>query len=109
MCSIITIHPKLQGGGKCQDSVSIVYHGLIAEREGDVTLPVISESVFISPHGRVTVNLFTCFYLNPEKTPDLGVAIRYELTGNISFNSQALYVMESFSRRKTCAYFEQRD
>ena len=81
MCSIITIVSNLQNRDMCHDSVSIVYNGLIAEE--DVILPAISEYVFISPHGRVTVNLFTCFSLDLEKTPDLGVAISYELTGNI--------------------------
>ena len=75
------MHSNLQGRSQCQDSVSIVYHGLIPE--DDVTVPVNSESVFISPSGRVTVNLFTCFSSDVEKTTDLGVAIKYELTGNI--------------------------
>ena len=53
-----------------------------------------SEAVFISPTGRVTVNLCTCFSLDVEKTPDLGVAIRYELTGT----SQTLYVIGTLSQ-----------
>ena len=62
--------------------MSVVYHGLIPE--DDVTVPVISESVFISPYGRVTVNLFTCLFVNVDRTSGVDVAIKYEATGNIS-------------------------
>ena len=74
------MHSHLQDTSKCRDRVSIVYHGL--DTEYDVTVLVISESVFISPHGRVTVNLYTCFSSKVDRTPDLGVAIRYELAGD---------------------------
>ena len=60
--------------------MSIVYHGLIPEN--DVTVPVISESVFISPYGRVTVNLFTCFSFDVDRTSGADVVIKYESTGN---------------------------
>ena len=82
------IHSHLQNISKCQDRVSIVYHGVNPEDE--VTMLVNSESVFISPHGRVTVNLLTCFSLNVNNTPDLGVAIRYELAGNSVITRQLL-------------------
>ena len=82
MCSIITIQSNLQGRDQCQDIVSLIYHGI--SPQDDVTIPVNTESVFISPHGRVTINLFTCFILDVDKTTDLGVAIKYEPSGTIS-------------------------
>ena len=60
--------------------MSIVYHSPIPEN--DVTVPVISESVFISPYDRVTVHLFTCFSFDVGRTSGVDVAIKYESTGN---------------------------
>ena len=88
MCSRVTIHSNLQDRDQCQDIVSLVYHGISAK--DDVIVPVTTESVFISPHGRVTVNLFTCFSLNVDTTHDLGLAIRYEPSGMIPFTRQAV-------------------
>ena len=71
----------LQSTEESQNHLTLVYHK--PSQRADVSLDVVSESVFISPFNSVTLRLFTCYTGESNIVQDVEVRIKYETAGNL--------------------------